>query len=174
MSILYIACNALECSGHDPLQSLHPFFTRCPGRTSGNLWQTHSPVYTSRCSRHWRRDRQQKPANKHNTHTQTTIYTTVELRHYSTACFSFFQAELGTQLDSARREAENQRAERTREHDVHLAEISALKRDISEKIPQIAENAAETAGRRWRQRAESEVAAVTADKNRRIRESQVG
>lgn len=82
--------------------------------------------------------------------------------------------ELETELESAQRESEKQRAERRREHDVHLAEVSALKQEISEKIPQIAENAADTAGRRWRQQAESEIAAVAADKNRRIRESQVG
>lgn len=56
----------------------------------------------------------------------------------------------------------------------HRAELASLKEEVSRKLPQIAESAAEKAGRQWRQRAEAEIAAVISERDRKLRDLQVG
>lgn len=48
-----------------------------------------------------------------------------------------------------------------------------MKEEVSKKLPEIAENAAAKAEQLWRQRAESEITSVKADRDRRLCEMQV-
>lgn len=55
----------------------------------------------------------------------------------------------------------------------HASEVSSLKDEVSRKLPWIAEKAVAEAGKHFRQKAEEDMKALRADRDRRLEELQV-
>ncbi|CAM9245340.1 unnamed protein product [Ectocarpus sp. 12 AP-2014] len=80
--------------------------------------------------------------------------------------------ELQRQVEDARREAADLTAEAKRLKESHASELSSLKDEVSRKLPWIAEKAVAQAGKHFRQKAEEDMKALRADRDRRLEELQ--
>ncbi|CAM9471127.1 unnamed protein product, partial [Ectocarpus sp. 8 AP-2014] len=80
--------------------------------------------------------------------------------------------ELQRQVEDARREAADLTAEAKRLQESHASELSSLKDEVSRKLPWIAEKAVAEAGKHFRQKAEEDMKALRADRDRRVEELQ--
>ncbi|CAM9413844.1 unnamed protein product [Ectocarpus sp. 4 AP-2014] len=80
--------------------------------------------------------------------------------------------ELQRQVEDARREAAGLTAEANRLQESHASELSSLKDEVSRKLPWIAEKAVAEAGKHFRQKAEEDMKALRADRDRRLEELQ--
>ncbi|CBJ27760.1 hypothetical protein Esi_0084_0059 [Ectocarpus siliculosus] len=80
--------------------------------------------------------------------------------------------ELRRQVQDARRGAADLTAEAKRLQETHTSELSSLKDEVSRKLPWIAEKAVAEAGKHFRQKAEEDMKALRADRDRRLEELQ--
>ncbi|CAB1120603.1 unnamed protein product [Ectocarpus sp. CCAP 1310/34] len=81
--------------------------------------------------------------------------------------------ELQRQVEDARREAADLTAEVKRLQESHASELSSLKDEVSRKLPWIAEKAVAEARKHFRQKAEEDMKAFRADRDRRLEELQI-